>query len=401
MDAVSFNKYPDGMFIAAGPTWTQAKNIFWRDLKNLVPEWAKTGTSESLLHIYLRNGAQIAVVGLDKPERVEGTPIDGGVIDEIGNVHRSAWTDHVRPMLTDRDGWMDLIGVPEGRNHYYDLATEAELDESGEWGYYHWTTEEILHLYKGLDKARLEIASAKRDLDELSYAQEYLGSFVHFEGRAYYAFDRGDNCWPLVYEPKMPLIFTFDFNKAPGTAAIVQEGAHKEIPASGVLGEVFIPRDSNTPRVCKELMLDWHGPKARRHRHQGDVYIYGDATGGAGGSAKIDGSDWDLVKKELAAANEWRLRWRVRDSNPSERARVNAVNSRIKGAGGVCRLLVDPRHAPKMARDLDGVMTEKGGSGKLDKKSDSSLTHLSDGLGYYIQDKFPTSGGGGVVSREM
>ena len=43
---------------------------------------------------------------------------------------------------------------------------------------------------------------------------------------------------------------------------------------------------------CKKLIADWEN-------HKGRVVCYGDATGGAGGSAKVKGSDWDLIKEEL------------------------------------------------------------------------------------------------------
>jgi hypothetical protein len=35
--------------------------------------------------IKLVNGAEIWVIGLDKPERIEGKPWDWGILDEYGN----------------------------------------------------------------------------------------------------------------------------------------------------------------------------------------------------------------------------------------------------------------------------------------------------------------------------
>jgi len=39
--------------------------------------------------------------------------------------------------------------------------------------------------------------------------------------------------------------------------------------------------------------------------------------------------------------------------------------------------------------DFDGVTCTKDGSGDIDKKADPQLTHLSDGIGYYITKKYP------------
>lgn len=67
--------FPDPHFFAAAPTWMQAKRIFWPDIKKLIPRKFMIGRpSESELMIRLVTGAEIYVVGLDKPERIEGQP---------------------------------------------------------------------------------------------------------------------------------------------------------------------------------------------------------------------------------------------------------------------------------------------------------------------------------------
>ena len=114
------SKFEDPRYFAAAPTYNQAKRIYWDDLKRLTPKWflAKP-PSESDLTITGVNGSIIQVIGMDKPERIEGSPWDGGILDEFGNMKKDAWAKYVRPALSDRNGWSDLIGVPEGRNHYY------------------------------------------------------------------------------------------------------------------------------------------------------------------------------------------------------------------------------------------------------------------------------------------
>ena len=368
-------------FFAAAPTYNQAKRIYWDDLKALVPsELLACRPSESELTISLVNDAQISVVGMDKPERIEGSPWDGGVLDEYGNMKPQAWSENVRPALSDRRGWCDMIGVPEGRNHYYDLHLKARamMQEQGaasEWGYFHWFSADIL--------PPEEIAAARRDLDELTFQQEYEGSFINFEGRAYYPFQEATHCASLAYEPTQPLTLCFDFNVEPGVAVVCQE---QKLPngvlGTGIIGEVHIPRNSNTPAVCRKLIADWG-------KHEGKVRLYGDATGGARGSARVQGSDWDLVRTELRAAFGDRADYRVPLSNPPERARINAMNSRLKSGDGTIHLMVDPAKAPNVVRDLEGVRLLEGGSGEIDKKADGRLTHLSDALGYYIVKEFP------------
>jgi len=308
------------------------------------------------------------------------------------------WPEHVRPALSDREGWCDFIGVPEGRNHYWDLAEMAKRvaeeaflkEEVPEWDHFHWKSAEILPAH--------EIESAKDDLDPLTYQQEYEGSFIYFQGRVYYPFEQRVHCRPLRYDPEQPLIFCFDFNIAPGIAAICQEQQlpgitepvyderrnetyYNPVIGTGVIGEVYIPRNSNTVAVCNKLLHDWEN-------HKGDVHVYGDATGGTGGSAQVEGSDWDIVRKMFK--DKWkRIYYFLPTGNPKERVRVNAVNSRLMSTTGVVRLLVDADKCPHVVRDFEGTRLLEGGSGEIDKKADPNLSHLTDGIGYYIAYRFP------------
>jgi hypothetical protein len=65
------------------------------------------------------------------------------------------------------------------------------------------------------------------------------------------------------------------------------------------------------------------------------------------------------------------------------------MNTRCKASDGTIRLVVDGKHAPHVVRDLEGVRLLAGGSGEIDKKVDPRLTHISDGLGYYVDYRFP------------
>jgi hypothetical protein len=388
-------------FFAGAPTRDQAKRVWWEDLKSLTPKDMLDGKpSESDLTIYYNTGAHLTVVGLDVPERIEGSPWDGGVITEIGNVDPKAWPLHVRPALSDRNGWCDLEGVPEGRNHYYEIDRRAkalmkEFGQESEWGSFHWKSSEIL--------SAKEIAAAMEDLDELSYDQEYNASFINFTGRAYYAFTEDTHTAKLSYDPRADLVLCFDFNVEPGVAAIIQEqslpgqyergpgGAallDRPIVGTGVIGEVWIPRNSNTQAVCKRIVRDWG-------KHQGRVRCYGDATGGARGTAKVEGSDWDIIEKELRPTFGEKLSFYVKDHNPKERARINAVNTRLKAKSGTIRMMVDAHKAPHVVTDLEGVTLLEGGSGEIDKKKAPMLTHLSDAIGYYLEYEFP------VMEKQM
>lgn len=386
--AIAESRLPDARVVFSAPTHAQAKEIYWADLKAMLPRWAVSGEPrESELAVRLINGARIQVAGLDKPQRIEGSPLDAIVVDEIANCKPDAWEAHILPALYTRGrapGTAWLIGVPEGRNHFWKLfnqalAQRAARGAEAEMDAFTWPSWDILPAD--------EIAQRKATMDEATYAQEYGASFVNFAGRAYYAFERAVHAAERVpYDPGKPLIFCFDFNVDPGVAAVVQELYHQQHESiTAVIGEVWIPRNSNTPAVCRRLLADWGA-------HPGEVHCYGDATGGARGTAKVAGSDWDLIRSHLRPAFGDRLRILVPRENPHERPRINSLNSRLRTASGAVHLLVDPVQAPHVVEDLEGVVLLEGGSGEIQKVPGGPLSHLSDAIGYYVIARHPITG---------
>jgi hypothetical protein len=375
----------DPRFFVAAPTCEQAKAIYWEDIKALIPTrflWGRP--NESTLTAQLINGARIRVLGLDKPARMEGVPWDGGVLDEYADMKPEVFPAHVEPCLAERKGWCSFIGVPEGRNHFYELykmaqAIEVEALAKGEqplWETFNWPSADIL------DPA--EIERLRKTCDPVVFRQEYEGSFENFTGRAYYNFDDKIHCQKLEYNPHTQLVFCFDFNISPGTAVVCQE---IHLPngqiGTGVIGEVHIDRNSNTPMVLNRLLLDWKD-------HPGHIECFGDPAGASGGTMRME-SDWELIRRMLYQRyGHWeRFSFSVPKQAPKERDRVNAVNSRLMAADGSVRLMVDPTKAPHVVKDFENVVCVKGGSGELDKKHNPMYSHMTDALGYYIQHEFP------------
>jgi len=382
MDGTEFDP---SRFLCAAPTRPQAKDIFWDDLIKMVPRKMMIGKpNETEGRIRLRNFAggisEIYVHGLDTPERIEGRPWDLVVVDEIANCKPKAWSAHLRPALDTkgRPGRAFLIGVPEGMGGiYHGLWKYALSGVDPEWVGFTWHSADIL--------PPEVIEAAQRELDEITFDQEYRGSFVNFTGRAYYGFQTETHTAALEYLPDAPLHIGLDFNVDPGTATIMQE---QLLPGgelgTAVIGEVWIPRASNTEMVCAKLVQDWG-------HHKGDVYLYGDATGGARRSSQTSGTDWDIVAESMRATFRNRVHFRVPAANPSERARVNSVNSRLCSRSGAIRLMVDPVKAPHTVEDFEGVRVVEGSTGELDKKTNPALTHLSDGIGYRVHTDWPVA----------
>lgn len=388
----------DHRAILAAPTRDQAKRLFWDLSVDLSPPWAILRVAVSELTIYYITGARLSIVGMDKPMRAEGNALDLAVLDEYADMKPEAWTRSIRPMLSTMGrppGRAIFIGRPRGKNHFYELYRNFGINpKEPEWAYFHWPSTDLL--------PQDEIESAMR-LDDLSFRQEYLAEFITFEGRAYYTFSREVHAAErLRYDPSRPLEIAFDFNREPGVACYLQDqhyqGANPKVAPefTAIIGEVHIPQNSTTPAVCRKIIEDW-GPGGKIAHHQGMVAVYGDSTGGAKGSAKVAGSDWDIIRAHLKPVWGGNFRERVPSANTLERVRVNAVNARFLGADGKVRMLVDPVAAPWCCVDFDDVTLLSGGAGEIDKDAQPTLTHHSDGAGYFVVARHPI-GGGGLLS---
>jgi len=319
---------------------------------------------------------------MDRSERIEGPPITHILMDEYGNMKEKVWEEHIRPGLSDQLGTADFIGVPEGRNHYYDLWLDALEDEFEEWAAYTWKSSEILDV--------AEIAAAKRMLDPLTYQQEYDASFIKHEGLIYYRFDADTHVHDIPYNSDRPLIFCFDFNVDPGVAVICQESEFY----TDVIDELHIPKNSNTDIVCDRLLDAWSN-------HTGVIRCFGDPSGGARKTSALSGTDWDIIKAKLRKGNSKhsgfgdKLRFNVPSAPPRERIRVNSMNSRLQTTDGTVKMRID-RKCKWLKRDFEGVVPND--NGEIDK-TDKKITHLTDALGYYIAEEFPLAVRKTVVSQ--
>lgn len=389
IDAMTPNKVANRNFAIMAPTRDQVKRIFWKHLKALAPRASLAKPPlETELTLQFVTGTTLMLVGMDKPQRLEGIDIQRALLDEYADWKEGAWEDSVEPTLRTpgREGRAAFIGRPRSRNHFWRLIQEFGLNqERSEWDFFHWRSSDIM--------AESEILDAKATSDPRSYARNYDALFQDDAGRAYYCFDRIRHAVePVKYDPNRPLILCFDFNRKPGVCAYVQEysytGPRSNVARefTGVFGEVWISDDSTSEKVARRVALDF-SPDGRYGKHNSKVYLEGDATGGAKGSAKVAGSDWDIILSVLRGHFPEVYR-RFPRANPQELVRINAMNTRLLKADGTVSLLIDPVGCPHVVQDLEEVTWDSTGT-ELLKEQGGPLTHISDAIGYYIARKWP------------
>lgn len=355
--------WKDCRYFAAAPTRDQAKRIYWNDLKAMVPDcWVKRKYDGDLC-IVTKWNYELWVLGLDKPARIEGSPWNGGILDEYANMKPEGWGENVRPALSDRMGWCWLIGVPEGRNHYFKLWQKAIHSNDPEWAGFTWKSSDIL--------PASEIEAAKRDLDERTYKQEYEADFVEQAGLVYYAFSRERNVRPVMApvpkkKERVVVNVGMDFN----VAKMCSNFANNKLQ---VFGELVI-RNSNTPEMGKAIREKFNDEDYK-------VVVWPDATGKNRDSTSST-TDHQILR-------DFGFEVMSRSSNPLVKDRVNNSNSLFKNAAGEVWTYIDPS-CTELIEDLE-LVTWKNGD--LDD-SDEERTHASDAFGYMGFGMKPMLGGG-------
>lgn len=343
------------------PTYKQAKNIVWRKLKNKLTDlnWVLKA-NESELTLILKNGSTISLKGADNYDSLRGVGLDFIVLDEFADIRPEAWYETLRPTLSDKQGKALFIGTPKGIGNWSYELYQNSLDDPLNWSSFQYTT---------IDGARVapeEIESAKRDLDQRTFRQEYLATFETFSGRVYYSFDRAHNVVKYTGDTPNTIYLGIDFNVDPMSCVI----ATRSGDVLHVIDEVRM-FGSNTEELCQEIQQRF--PRSR-------IWAYPDPAGQQRKTSAGGATDITILRNADFLVKVPRKHTAVRD-------RVNAVNSRLCDATGTRHLLVDP----KAKYTIEGLerQTYKEGTSQPDKES--GYDHMNDALGYMVDYIFPVT----------
>lgn len=364
-----------GIYFAAAPTHDQAKKIFWDDLKAFSLSAMHTRRpSESDRIIYPDNGSEIHVIGLDKPQRIEGIPWKGGGIDEFADLKDGAWEANILPALntvnpTDPDyrAWCWLLGVPDGLNHYYDLCMAAETGADSNFRVFHWKSAEILPPDVIEDMMK---AMSKKQFD-----QEFNASFETAGGRIYEEYSKANHTTEVIL-PHEQLMWMHDQNYTPLSSAIgVRRNNGKDLY---LLDEIVL-----TSAVSKQSAIEFV-EKYKGHLNK-KVIIYGDPAGKAG-EKHGHASDYTDIE-DVLRSNGWAFERKVKAAHPAIKNRQNSVRAKIKTADGVMSLFVNPLTAPWCDKGLATVQLQKGSTFQEDQTN--QYQHITTAIGYCIDYEWP------------
>ena len=339
------------------PTYRAGRDICWDMLTQQIPREYIAKTNETSLTVTLKNGSSISIKGAEKPDNLRGRAIDFVVLDEFADMKPEAWYEVIRPSLSGRgeQGNALFIGTPKGRNHFYDLYGKG-IDGDEGWQSYQYTTIE------GGNVPPDEITSAKADLDDRTFEQEYQARFVSYQGIIYYSFKREESV--IRHDGDRSVIHVgMDFNLDPMSAVLMT----RKGDTLHVFDEIVM-FGSNTDEMVAEI---------RTRYGNGTIVIYPDPASrqrktSAGG------------RTDLSILQNAGFEVRVRSSHAAVRDRINSVNSRLLSKDGQRRLFVDPK-CKKVIESLERH-TYKEGTSQPEK---DGFDHMNDALGYAVEYLFP------------
>jgi hypothetical protein len=317
------------------------------------------------------NGSTITLIGLDKPQRIEGIFWSGGIIDEIANVKEEAWKENIKPALNTYNpnnpnyrAWCWLIGVPEGLNHYYELAEYAKVSNDPDWKLYTWKSSDIL--------PPDVIEAEKRSLSPRLYRQEYEASFENASGKVYDDYGQA-NIVHCEIMPHEQLMWFHDFNFTPMSSGIgvVREGKFY------ILDEIIL--ESAISRQSAVEFVDRY-----KDHYNKNLILYGDPAGRAG-EKHGHASDYTEMNEILVKAG-WKVERRVKNSAPAIKDRQNAVRTKIANAAGEHSLFVNPVKCPVTHKGLSTVQIKEGSTFI---EVDSRWQHITTAIGYCVEYEWP------------
>jgi phage terminase large subunit-like protein len=152
--------------------------VGWRPLSRMARRIPGAQVKLADREVTLPNGGAVAVRSADSPGGLRGEGLDFVVFDECAFMREEAWTEEIRPALSDKQGRALFISTPKGRNWFWSIYQRGEQNEPG-WASFTFRTVDNPYIPPA------EVEDARRDIPELVFLQEYEAQFVDMEGAVF------------------------------------------------------------------------------------------------------------------------------------------------------------------------------------------------------------------------
>lgn len=111
--------HPGSMTWWVAPVYRQSR-IAFRLMTNKFKDVIENSTKNPM-EIYWKNGAITQFNSTDQADNLRGEGVNFMVIDEAAMIPEEAWTQTLRPTLSDKQGRAIIVSTPKGHNWFYVL----------------------------------------------------------------------------------------------------------------------------------------------------------------------------------------------------------------------------------------------------------------------------------------
>lgn len=212
------HKRPQAAYLA--PTYSAVKRIAWEYLKEFAKNIPGVKTHEGELRLdiprpWMGDYARIMLLGAENYQNLRGIYLDLAILDEYGEMDPEAFTQVIRPALSDRTGRAIFIGTVRGENHFWQLYNK--VDGLNDW---------FRALYRASETKIIpeeELNAAREVLDESTYMQEFECDPTAALKGSYYgdqmsAAEKSGRITSVPHQPDFPVHTAWDLGISDVTA---------------------------------------------------------------------------------------------------------------------------------------------------------------------------------------
>lgn len=167
-------EHADAICMWVAPTYRQTQ-IAFRLMAKALRNVLASPANKSELRLELINGSAIQFASAERYDNLRGEGISFLVMDETAQIVEEAWTESLRPTLSDTGGRAIFIGTPRGRNwfwHLFQRGLKGSLTYNSEWESFTFPTSSNPYIPAS------EIEDVRVTTPEDIFRQEYLAEFL-------------------------------------------------------------------------------------------------------------------------------------------------------------------------------------------------------------------------------
>ena len=154
----------------------KTSEVGWRPLRRMGTAIPGAEIRKVDRQVNLPGGGSVTIRSADNPDSLRGEGLDFVVLDECAFMQETAWTEALRPALSDRLGGALFISTPKGHNWFWRLWQRGADEQESESQSWTFPTKDNPYIDPG------EVDEAQRTLPERIFQQEYLAMFVDDAG---------------------------------------------------------------------------------------------------------------------------------------------------------------------------------------------------------------------------